>query len=51
MPLGNRWAVLSDQVRRIPTADLKRRLAPVLPLPIMKSGGPGGRQRAAPDAA
>ncbi|RKH31923.1 DUF4388 domain-containing protein, partial [Corallococcus sicarius] len=39
MPLGNRWAVLSDQVRRIPTSDLKRRLAPVLPLPIMKSGG------------
>ncbi|MCY1036259.1 DnaJ domain-containing protein [Corallococcus sp. BB11-1] len=39
MPLGNRWAVLSDQVRRIPTADLKRRLAHVLPMPIMKSGG------------
>ncbi|WP_341870751.1 DUF4388 domain-containing protein, partial [Corallococcus terminator] len=39
MPLGNRWAVLSDQVRRIPTADLKRRLSYVLPMPIMKSGG------------
>ncbi|RYZ36272.1 MAG: tetratricopeptide repeat protein [Myxococcaceae bacterium] len=39
MPLGNRWAVLSDQVRRIPTADLKRRLTYVLPMPIMKSGG------------
>ncbi|HZI10293.1 MAG TPA: DUF4388 domain-containing protein, partial [Myxococcus sp.] len=39
MPLGNRWAVLSDTVRRIPPMDLKRRLAPVLPLPIMKSGG------------
>ncbi|RKH45876.1 DUF4388 domain-containing protein, partial [Corallococcus llansteffanensis] len=39
MPLGNRWAVLSDQVRRIPTSDLKRRLAQVLALPIMKSGG------------
>ncbi|QAT82652.1 PT repeat/DnaJ domain-containing protein [Corallococcus coralloides] len=39
MPLGNRWALLSDQVRRMPTADLKRRLAIVLPLPIMKSGG------------
>ncbi|RKG95616.1 molecular chaperone DnaJ [Corallococcus sp. CA053C] len=39
MPLGNRWAVLSDQVRRIPTSDLKRRLTPVLGLPIMKSGG------------
>ncbi|WP_237726559.1 J domain-containing protein [Corallococcus coralloides] len=39
MPLGNRWALLSDQVRRMPTADLKRRLAIVLPMPIMKSGG------------
>ncbi|WP_370451770.1 DUF4388 domain-containing protein, partial [Corallococcus sp. CA031C] len=39
MPLGNRWAVLSDQVRRIPTTDLKRRLNHVLALPIMKSGG------------
>ncbi|WP_426749113.1 tetratricopeptide repeat protein [Myxococcus sp. Y35] len=39
MPLGNRWAVLSDTVRRTPSADLKRRLAPVLQLPIMKSGG------------
>ncbi|GHG67913.1 DnaJ domain-containing protein [Comamonas sp. JC664] len=39
MPLGNRWAVLSDTVRRIPSADLKRRLTMVLPLPIMKSGG------------
>ncbi|MBZ4415172.1 DnaJ domain-containing protein [Myxococcus sp. RHSTA-1-4] len=39
MPLGNRWAVLSDTVRRLPTVDLRRRLAPVLQLPIMKSGG------------
>ncbi|WP_223642430.1 DnaJ domain-containing protein [Corallococcus sp. EGB] len=39
MPLGNRWALLSDQVRRMPSADLKRRLAFVLPMPIMKSGG------------
>ncbi|QDE95402.1 MULTISPECIES: DnaJ domain-containing protein [Myxococcus] len=39
MPLGHRWAVLSDTVRRISSADLKRRLAPVLQLPIMKSGG------------
>ena len=39
MPLGNRWAVLSDTVRRIPSTDIKRRLTPVLQLPIMKSGG------------
>jgi hypothetical protein len=39
MPLGNRWALLSDQVRRMPTADIKRRMTFVLPMPIMKSGG------------
>jgi len=39
MPLGSRWAVLSDQVRRIPSMDLKRRLQPVMNLPIMKAGG------------
>ncbi|MBN1203716.1 MAG: DnaJ domain-containing protein [Myxococcaceae bacterium] len=39
MPLGNRWAVLSDQIRRLPTVDLKRRLQSVLNLPIMKAGG------------
>jgi len=39
MPIGNRWAVLSDQIRRLPSPDLKRRLQPVLNLPIMKSGG------------
>ncbi len=39
MPLGNRWAVLSEQVRRIPVAELRRRLTPVMDLPLMKSGG------------
>jgi curved DNA-binding protein CbpA len=39
MPLGNKWAVLSDLVRRIPSADLLRRLQPVLNLPVMKSNG------------
>ncbi|MBF5045093.1 J domain-containing protein [Aggregicoccus sp. 17bor-14] len=39
MPLGNRWAVLSDLVRRIPTPELRRRLQPVLELPMLKSGG------------
>ncbi|HVG61956.1 MAG TPA: tetratricopeptide repeat protein [Hyalangium sp.] len=39
MPLGNRWAALSDQIRRLPSPDLKRRLQPVLNLPIMKAGG------------
>ncbi|MFY0564350.1 J domain-containing protein [Archangium lansingense] len=39
MPLGNKWAVLSDLVRRIPSADLRRRLQPVLNLPVMKASG------------
>ncbi|WNG52300.1 DnaJ domain-containing protein [Archangium minus] len=39
MPLGNKWAVLSELVRRIPSADLRRRLQPVLNLPVMKSQG------------
>ncbi|WNG54941.1 DnaJ domain-containing protein [Archangium gephyra] len=39
MPLGNKWAVLSDLVRRIPSTDLRRRLQPVLNLPVMKSNG------------
>ncbi|HEX5749619.1 MAG TPA: DUF4388 domain-containing protein [Archangium sp.] len=39
MPLGNKWAVLSDLVRRMPSADLRRRLQPVLPLPVMKANG------------
>jgi tetratricopeptide (TPR) repeat protein len=39
MPLGNRWAILSDQVRRIPSMELKRRLQAVANLPILKSGG------------
>ncbi|QRK12822.1 DnaJ domain-containing protein [Archangium violaceum] len=39
MPLGNKWAVLSELIRRIPSADLRRRLQPVLNLPVMKSQG------------
>ncbi|WP_434387125.1 J domain-containing protein [Melittangium boletus] len=39
MPLGNKWAVLSDLVRRIPSADLRRLLQPVIALPVMKSSG------------
>lgn len=39
MPLGNKWAVLSDQVRRIPGPELKKRLASAWELPVMKSGG------------
>ncbi|MBX5483530.1 MAG: DnaJ domain-containing protein [Myxococcaceae bacterium] len=39
MPLGNRWAVLMDLVRRIPASEIKRRLADASNNPVMKSGG------------
>lgn len=39
LPLGNRWAVLTEQVRRIPVPEMKRRLSAVMELPVMKSGG------------
>jgi len=39
MPLGNRWAVVSEQVRKLPSADLRRRLNAAIDLPVMKSGG------------
>ena len=51
MPLGNRWAVLSDLVRRIPTADLKRRLQPVLRPAHHEVRRARGRQRPAPHPA
>src|SRR5262249_47255605 len=39
MPLGNRWAVLAEQARRIPIADIRRRMTAVADNPVMKSGG------------
>jgi len=39
MPVGQKWAVLSELVRRIPPAELKRRLQGEWDLPAMKSEG------------
>jgi curved DNA-binding protein CbpA len=39
MPLGNRWGVLMDAARRVPTLEIRQRLAAVLDNPLMKSGG------------
>ncbi|HYV49331.1 MAG TPA: DnaJ domain-containing protein [Myxococcaceae bacterium] len=39
MPLGHKWAVLSELVRRMPGGELKRRLQSAWDLPAMKSGG------------
>lgn len=39
MPLGNRWAVYADALRKLPQPDLRRRLARAWDLPVMKAGG------------
>jgi tetratricopeptide (TPR) repeat protein len=39
LPLGNRWAVLMELVRRVPQTEMRRRLHEALDLPVMKSGG------------
>ncbi len=39
MPLGNRWAVYLEALRKLPQPDLRRRLARAWDLPIMKAGG------------
>ncbi len=39
MPLGNRWAVLAEQVRKVPANEIRRRTALVADFPVMKSGG------------
>ncbi len=39
MPLGDRWKIICDMVRAIPTAEIKRRLGGRMGAPIMKSGG------------
>ncbi|MFN0062294.1 MAG: DnaJ domain-containing protein [Myxococcaceae bacterium] len=38
LPLGQRWAILSDAMRKTPTADVLRRLSDERALPVMKSG-------------
>jgi len=39
MPLGHKWALAAEQVRRIQVPDLRRRLSDAFDLPVMKSGG------------
>ncbi|MDP1822454.1 MAG: DnaJ domain-containing protein [Archangium sp.] len=39
MPLGNKWAVYLEALRRVPGPDLRRRLMSALELPVMKAGG------------
>lgn len=39
LPLGNRWALYLEQLRRIAPADVRRRMAGFMGLPVMRSGG------------
>jgi tetratricopeptide (TPR) repeat protein len=39
MPLGHRWGVLMELLRRVPAAEFRQRFAPVVDHPVMKSGG------------
>lgn len=39
MPLGNRWALYAEALRKLPQPDLRRRLARAWDLPVMKAGG------------
>jgi curved DNA-binding protein CbpA len=39
LPLGNRWSLYLEQLRRTPAAEVRRRMASFLSLPVMRSGG------------
>ena len=39
MPLGNKWGLMTEQVRKIPIQELRRRLGEAMDMPVMKSGG------------
>ncbi len=39
MPMGHKWSVLFEQLRRVPAADVRRRIMPALDLPVMKGQG------------
>lgn len=39
MPLGNRWAVYLEALRKLPFNELRRRMASAWDLPVMKAGG------------
>lgn len=40
MPAGNRWQLYVEQLRKIPTIELKARLHGALDFPVMKASGP-----------
>jgi TolA-binding protein len=40
MPLGNKWSLYLEQLRKVSAPDIKRRLHGALDLPVMRAGGP-----------
>jgi hypothetical protein len=40
MPLGNKWSLYLEQLRKLPLPEVKRRVQAALPLPIFKGSGP-----------
>lgn len=39
MPMGHKWSILIEQLRRVPGSDARRRLMGALDLPVMKGQG------------
>ncbi len=39
VPLGDKWAAYFDFVRRLPMAEVRKRMQPLLTRPVLKSGG------------
>ena len=39
LPLGNKWAVYLEALRKVPISDVRRRLSRALELPVMKAAG------------
>lgn len=39
LPLGNRWSVYLEQLRKTPFGEVQRRMQPAMNLPVMRSGG------------
>ncbi len=39
MPMGNKWAVYLEALRKVPVSDVRRRISRALELPVMKGGG------------
>jgi len=39
MPMGHKWSIFMEQLRRVPAPEVRRRMGPALDLPVMKGQG------------